>query len=64
ALVIGGIEVFFHIYMKKVVLHEEGRSREHNPIHHDKYAMEMSDEYIDSSKINKSKFEKSSNKEK
>ncbi|MEC0037051.1 YndM family protein [Bacillus cereus] len=64
ALIIGGIEVFFHIYMKKVVLHEEDKSREHNQRHHDNYAMEMSDEYIDSSTINKSQFEKSSNKEK
>jgi len=64
ALIIGGIEVFFHIYMKKVVLHEEDTSREHNQIHHDNYAMEMSDEYIDSSTIKKSQFEKLSNKEK
>ncbi|WP_142398654.1 YndM family protein [Bacillus wiedmannii] len=64
ALIIGLIEVFFHIYMKKVVLHEDGESREHNPISHDKYAMEMSDEYIDSSSINKSQLEKSSNEEK
>ncbi|MEB9686147.1 hypothetical protein BK742_21610 [Bacillus thuringiensis serovar pingluonsis] len=64
ALIIGGIEVFFHIYMKKVVLHETREPREHNPIHHDKYAMEMSDEYIDSSTINKSQFEKLANKEK
>jgi hypothetical protein len=64
ALIIGGIEVFFHIYMKKVVLHEENKPREHNQIHHDNYAMEMSDEYIDSSTINKSQSEKLSNKEK
>ncbi|EEK47210.1 DUF2512 family protein [Bacillus cereus ATCC 10876] len=57
AFIIGGIEVFFHIYMKKVVLHEEDTSREHNQIHHDNYAMEMSDEYMDSSTINKSKVE-------
>ncbi len=61
---LGGIEVFFHIYMKKVVLHEEDKSREHNQIHHDNYAMEMSDEYIDSSTINKSQSEKLSNQEK
>ncbi|KKZ95370.1 hypothetical protein B4147_3242 [Bacillus wiedmannii] len=64
ALIIGGIEVFFHIYMKKVVLHEEDTSREQNQIHHDNYAMEMSDEYIDSSTINKFHSEKLSNKEK
>src|SRR5689334_3868703 len=46
ALIIGGVEVFFHIYMKKVVLHEDDELREHNHIHHDKYAMEISDEYI------------------
>ncbi|QEL79431.1 DUF2512 family protein [Bacillus sp. JAS24-2] len=64
ALIIGGIEVFFHIYMKKVVLHEEDTSSENNQIHHDNYAMEMSDEYIDSSTIKKSQSEKLSNKEK
>ncbi|MFY4675147.1 YndM family protein [Bacillus anthracis] len=64
ALIIGGIEVFFHIYMKKVVLHEEDKSREHSKIHHDNYAMEMSDEYIDSSTIKKSQFENESNKQK
>ncbi|MEB9614089.1 YndM family protein [Bacillus cereus] len=64
ALIIGGIEVFFHTYMKKVVLHKEAKLKEHNHIHHDNYAMEMSDEYIDSSTIKKSQFEKLSNKEK
>lgn len=64
ALIIGGIEVFFHIYMQKLVLHKDNELSEHNYIHHDKYAMEMSDEYIDSSKINKSKFEDKSNKQK
>ncbi|CUB13111.1 hypothetical protein BN2127_JRS1_04787 [Bacillus cereus] len=62
ALIIGGIEVFFHIYMQKLVLRNDDELREHNRIHHDKYAMEMSDEYIDSSKINKSKLEDTSKK--
>ncbi|WP_157830103.1 YndM family protein [Bacillus sp. SN10] len=57
ALIIGGIEVFFHIYMQKLVLHNDNELREHTRIHHDKYAMEMSDEYMDSSTINKSKLE-------
>ncbi|MDR4151263.1 YndM family protein [Bacillus thuringiensis] len=64
ALIIGGIEVFFHIYMQKLVLHKDTELREHNHIHHDKYAMEMSDEYINSSTINKSKLEDKSNRQK
>ncbi|WP_141520678.1 YndM family protein [Bacillus toyonensis] len=64
ALIIGGIEVFFHIYMQKLVLHKDNELREHNSIHHDKYAMEMSDEYINSSTINKSKLEDKSGKQK
>ncbi|HDR7355455.1 Uncharacterized protein BCZB5J_03688 [Bacillus cereus] len=56
-LIIGGIEVFFHIYMKRLVLRNDDGLRNHNHIHQDKYAMEMSDEYIDSSTINKSKVE-------
>ncbi|MCY8957760.1 YndM family protein [Bacillus cereus] len=64
ALIIGGIEVFFHIYMKKVVLNEDDESRRLNQIHHDNYAMEMSDEYIDSSTIKKSQFENEFNKQK
>ena len=54
ALIIGGIEVFFHIYMQKLVLRNDNELREHNHIPHDKYAMEISDEYMDSSTINKS----------
>ncbi len=57
ALIIGGIEVFFHIYMQKLVLRNDNKLREHNHIPHDKYAMEISDEYMDSSTINKSKLE-------
>ncbi|BAR83676.1 hypothetical protein CBR59_16375 [Bacillus thuringiensis] len=57
ALIIGGIEVFFHIYMQKLVLRNDNELREHNHIPHDKYAMEISDEYMDSSTINKSKLE-------
>ncbi|PGK43415.1 hypothetical protein CN907_07845 [Bacillus anthracis] len=62
ALIIGGIEVFFHIYMQKLVLRNDNELREHNHIHHDKYAMEVSEEYMDSSTVNKSKFEDTSKK--
>ena len=43
--------------MQKLVLRNDNELREHNHIHHDKYAMEISDEYMDSSTINKSKLE-------
>ena len=59
-LIIGGIEIFFHIYMKRLVLRNNDELRNHNHIHHDKYAMEMSDEYMDSSTINKSKLKDTS----
>lgn len=62
ALIIGGIEVFFHIYMKRLVLRNDDKLRNHNHIHHDNYAMEMSDEYIDPSTINKSKVQDTSKK--
>lgn len=39
--------------MKKVVLHEDEDSRESTNMSHNKYAMEISDEYVDYSKINK-----------
>ncbi|EJV73460.1 YndM family protein [Bacillus hominis] len=51
ALLIGVAEIFFHIYMKKVVLHANEDSRESTTIGHDKYAMEISDEYVDYSRI-------------
>lgn len=51
ALLISVAEIFFHIYMKKVVLHEDEDSRESTNIGHDKYAMEISDEYVDYSRI-------------
>ncbi|MEK4916140.1 YndM family protein [Bacillus sp. FSL E2-8887] len=51
ALLIGVAEIFFHIYMKKVVLHANEGSRESTTIGHDKYAMEISDEYVDYSRI-------------
>ncbi|MEK5251678.1 YndM family protein [Bacillus sp. FSL R9-9530] len=50
-LLISVAEIFFHIYMKKVVLHEDEDSRESTTIGHDKYAMEISDEYVNYSKI-------------
>ncbi|AAU17426.1 YndM family protein [Bacillus cereus] len=62
ALIIGGIEVFFHIYMQKLVLRNDNELREHNHIYHDKYAMEMSEEYMDSSTVNKSNLEDTSKK--
>ena len=64
ALIIGGTEIFFHIYMKRLVLRNDNELRNRNHIHHDKYAMEMSDEYIDSSTINKSKLEDTSKNKK
>ena len=48
--------------MQKLVLRNDNELREHNHIHHDKYAMEISDEYMDSSTINKSKLEDTSKK--
>ncbi|HDR4910121.1 YndM family protein [Bacillus cereus] len=62
ALIIGGTEVFFHIYMKRLVLRNDDELKNRKHIHHDKYAMEISDEYIDSSTINKSKLEDTSKK--
>ncbi|MDP7981297.1 YndM family protein [Bacillus multifaciens] len=53
AFLISVAEIFFHIYMKKVVLHEDEDSRESTNMSHNKYAMEISDEYVDYSKINK-----------
>ncbi|HEK9099547.1 YndM family protein [Bacillus pfraonensis] len=53
ALLIGVIEVFFHIYMKKAVLHENNDSRESTNMHHDRYAMEISHEYLNRSEIEK-----------
>ena len=46
--------------MKRLVLRNDNELRHRNHIHHDKYVMEMSDEYIDSSTINKSKLEDTS----
>lgn len=51
AVLIGMAEIFFHIYMKKVVLHKDKGSRESTTIGYDKYAMEISDEYVDYSRI-------------
>ncbi|GAB6513140.1 YndM family protein [Bacillus thuringiensis] len=62
ALIIGGTEVFFHIYMKRLVLRNDDKLTNHNHIQHNKYAMEMSGEYIDSSKINRSKLDDTSKK--
>ena len=54
ALLIGIVEIFFHIYMKRMVLYEDEDLRPSSNIHHrDKYAMEFSDEYVDHSKTQK-----------
>ncbi|MBD8077042.1 YndM family protein [Bacillus cereus] len=62
ALIIGGTEVFFHIYMKRLVLRNDDELTNHKHIHNNKYAMEISDEYIDSSTINESKLKDTSKK--
>lgn len=56
-LIIGGIEVFFYIYMQKLVLCNDNELREYNYIFYDKYVMEILDEYMDFFIINKFKFE-------
>ena len=53
ALLISVVEIFFHIYMKKMVLHEDNDSRESTNIHEDRYAMEISHEYLNRSEIEK-----------
>ncbi|WP_459503110.1 YndM family protein [Bacillus sp. C1] len=55
ALLISMGEIFFHIYMKKVVLHEDEDSRESTNMHQDRYAMEISHEYLNRSEIEKVK---------
>ncbi len=45
-------------------MRNDNELRNHNHIHHDKYAMEMSDEYMDSSTINKSKLKDTSKNKK
>ena len=56
ALLISAVEIFFHIYMKKAVLHEGKDSRESTNMHHDRYAMEISHEYLNHSEIEKVRF--------
>ncbi|MBJ8031991.1 YndM family protein [Bacillus cereus group sp. N21] len=53
ALLISVVEIFFHIYMKKVVLHEDEDSRESTNMNHDRYVMEISHEYLNRSEIEK-----------
>ncbi|MBO1583056.1 YndM family protein [Bacillus sp. XF8] len=53
ALLISVVEIFFHIYMKKAVLHEDEDSRESTNMHQDRYAMEISHEYLNRSEIEK-----------
>lgn len=53
AFLISVVEIFFHIYMKKAVLQEDENSRESTNMHHDRYAMEISHEYLNRSEIEK-----------
>ncbi|MDZ5608538.1 YndM family protein [Bacillus pseudomycoides] len=53
ALLISVVEIFFHIYMKKAVLHEDEDSRESTNMHQDRYTMEISHEYLNRSEIEK-----------
>ncbi len=52
-LLIGIVEVFFHIYMKRMVLKEEEQVLNSPKKYRGAYATEFSDEYIDRSKIRK-----------
>lgn len=54
SLIIGVIEVFFHIYMKRLVLYEDKEdSRKSSVINDNSYAVEFSEEHADYSKIKK-----------
>lgn len=55
ALIIGVIEVFFHIYMQKLVLPENQEELQKSSVisSDDRYAMEVSEEQLDYSKIKK-----------
>ncbi|EOA3903080.1 YndM family protein [Bacillus cytotoxicus] len=56
ALLIGIVEVFFHIYMKRMVLQEEEHVLTSPKKYRGTYATEFSDEYIDRSKIRKERL--------
>lgn len=54
ALIIGVIEVFFHIYMQKLVLlKDQEEMQKSSIISDDRYAMEISDEQLNYSEIKK-----------
>lgn len=64
-LLIGIVEVFFHIYMKRMVLKEEEQVLNSPKKYRGAYATEFSDEYIDRSKIRKEQLlEKVENRKK
>ncbi|MGG2092687.1 YndM family protein [Bacillus sp. S13(2024)] len=52
AFLIGAAEIFFHIYMKKLVLYTDDNSQQ-SSVRRDIYATEFSDEYIDHSTMPK-----------
>ncbi|PFZ07088.1 hypothetical protein COL60_19900 [Bacillus pseudomycoides] len=54
ALLVGVVEILFHIYMKRLVLHEDDQLREAS--YHKRYATEFSEEYIDRSIIQKERL--------
>lgn len=54
ALLVGVVEILFHIYMKRLVLHEDDRLR--GASYHKRYATEFSEEYIDHSIIQKERL--------
>ncbi|MBJ8027390.1 YndM family protein [Bacillus cereus group sp. N21] len=56
ALLIGVVEILFHIYMKRLVLQEDNHLRVSSNAYHRRYATEFSEEYIDHSKIEKERL--------
>lgn len=54
SLIIAVIEVFFHIYMEKLVLYKDrGNARKSTIINDNSYAMEFSEEHVNHSNIRK-----------
>ncbi|KEK25320.1 YndM family protein [Bacillus gaemokensis] len=56
ALLISVVEILFHIYMKRLVLHEDDHLRGVSNGDHRRYATEFSEEYIEHSKIEKERL--------
>ncbi|MGG3520857.1 YndM family protein [Bacillus pseudomycoides] len=54
ALLVGVVEILFHIYMKRLVLHEDDQLR--GASYHKRYATEFSEEYIDHAIIQKKRL--------